>query len=182
MNRTTFVARTLRNVAIALSVAIMTGCAGTGGVRTEVDHAMATQPGRTFRVQALGQVAPRFQRVIDDTLTGELLARDYQTSTSPEFIVRYLPVVTDRIEIDRLPTGPVYIGFRRGGAFVEGYTEEVRNLTEGTLYVAIVNAATDELIWEGSAHGSLNRGKPEQAEIRVRNAIQVLLADLPRAQ
>ena len=169
-----------RNI-LAVLCLTLGGCASTGGIDTRVTHAAPSGISGSYQLEALGETPPMFQRVIENQLHSELATRRYRESETPAMVVRYYPVVSERLEIRETPTGPVYVGFRRGGIFVQGYTTELRNITEGSLYLAVVDAGNQELIWEGVASGTIMKGKPEKNSERIRHAITSLMADFPEA-
>ena len=54
------------------------------------------------------------------------------------------------------------------------------NFTVGTLVIAAFQMSDKELVWEGSASGTVNpSSRPEQREQRINDAVQQILKDFP---
>ena len=76
-----------------------------------------------------------------------------------------------------------YYGYRRGryGAY-GGYPAtqtEVRQYTEGTLTIDLVDTRSDQLVWEGTAVGRVRESVRENLEEAVNNVVAEIFTRYP---
>ena len=68
----------------------------------------------------------------------------------------------------------------RYGSYGAGRDIDVRQYTEGSLILDVVDSASKQLIWRGSATGTVSKSStPEERTKRTREAVEALLAQFP---
>jgi hypothetical protein len=131
------------------------------------------EPGETRGVT--GQRNPLIERRIQDAVTRELSAKGYRHAPgeSVDFRVAYHASAEEKIDVS---TTYDRYGYRWRTPVV--YTD-VREYTEGTIIVDVVDGTRDELVWRGTAVGVVRGGDPEDITDRINNAINDVLKDFP---
>lgn len=131
------------------------------------------EPGETRGVT--GQRNPLIERRIQDAVARELNAKGYRQAVgeSVDFRVAYHASAEEKIDVS---TTYDYYGYRWRTPLV--YTD-VREYTEGTIIVDVVDGTRNELVWRGTAIGVVRGGDPEDITERINNAINDVLKDFP---
>jgi hypothetical protein len=94
---------------------------------------------------------------------------------NPDVLVVYHTGLADKVEVT--DWGYTYAGSYWGWA---GRDIDVSTYTEGTLIVDLVEAASKELVWRGSAVGTVDpSASPEQREERLNDAVARMFANYP---
>ncbi|WP_426060511.1 DUF4136 domain-containing protein [Hymenobacter sp. B1770] len=108
----------------------------------------------------------------------ELSRRSYQQSDTPDMLVNIGVVTQDKVQTreTRIQEAPVYIGQRR--YHWQSQDVVVGRYEEGTATIELVDAAQQELIWQGSVKSVLT---PDEAKLtqRIDKAITALFAKFP---
>ena len=182
-------------LALAALAAGLTGCQSGGPqVQTDYDksvnftqyHTFAFQPGRI--VSRLGT------RDVDNTLVGnrirdavltQLPARGLQPVTqNPDLVVTYIAGAQNRQQVEDLGPSPYDSPFFGGPFFLRhdaawwgpGYDQfYVRNYTEGTLILDMIDPRTRQLVWRAYVTGEV--GKPDEGTIN--KAVAAALKNFP---
>lgn len=113
----------------------------------------------------------------------ELDARGLTYSDSPELLVNFYIHTKDKIRSRSVPAMGGYYGFRDPfydpwGGYV-GYETRIDQFTEGTLNIDIVDAASRQLIWEGSVSGRVTDRDLKNLEKTIDEAVRDIMADFP---
>lgn len=102
-----------------------------------------------------------------------------------DFKVTYDVLTEERQDIRTYNTGG-YSGYGHGyyhgyGSYGVGSTEtRVTNYTQGTVYLDIVHADSEVLVWRGTVDGRLTRdSKPDKREAKFEKVVGQLLANFP---
>ncbi len=115
-------------------------------------------------------VLKRVESSVHDVLTAKGYRR---VADDPDFFIHTHVSRRERTRVTE--HGPRYD--YRGWA---GYDVEVYSYEEGTLILDVEDAATDALIWRGTARRAINTSwTPEQITERVREAVETVLAEFP---
>jgi hypothetical protein len=108
----------------------------------------------------------------------ELSRRGYQQSDTPDMLVNIGVVTQDKVQTreTRIQEAPVYIGQRR--YHWQSQEVVVGRYEEGTATIELVDAARQELIWQGAVKSVLT---PDEAKLteRINKAITALFAKFP---
>ena len=186
-----------RAVAIATLglAALLAGCDSGNGLNVKTDydktvnfaqyHTFALQPGRI--VSRLGVADPNNTLVagrIRDAVVNQLSAQGLRLDTqNPDLVVTYIAGARNKQEIENLgPTpysspyfgGP--FGFRRDGFFGPDYDQfYVKDYTQGTLILDLIDPHTKQLVWRAYVSGKLDQ--PDQKTIN--SAVAAALKKFP---
>ncbi len=123
-----------------------------------------------------GVDSPLVERRVHNAVDGELVSRGYQklTSGTPDFLIAYHVVASDRIEVQSDNSGYGYYGYPYGNSV---YTYEY---LKGTLILDIIDARDNKLIWRGWASKALDDDpKPEHVDMYVKKAVRKILKQFP---
>jgi hypothetical protein len=115
----------------------------------------------------------RIRSAVDTQMSdkGFTLAAD-----SADVLVVYHVGLANKVEVT--DWGYTYAGSYWGGGM--GRNVDVYQYTEGTLIVDIVNAASRQLAWRGSATGVVEPGNsPEQQQARINDVVSRIFANYP---
>jgi hypothetical protein len=138
----------------------------------------AKDPGRTE-----GRPNPIMDRRVRRILEQELAARGFQhRDGDPDFLLGYYPVYRDRFVQTYTAMGPAWgygwgrpWGYGAGAGFME-----IQAFREGSIVLEVLDAKTNQMVWQGVAEGALSGlGDPQDAEEQVTQAVRKLLAKFP---
>ncbi len=125
--------------------------------------------------------------ILSETLKNEtrqqLEARGFRFVTEdPDLLVNFFVETRQVIEGVRRPGVDIRYGvFHRHYGVWADYETDIRQFTEGSLHIDVVDAARNQLVWEGVAQQRLPEDdftfRPEQ----VRTAVRLVFAELPAA-
>jgi hypothetical protein len=119
-------------------------------------------------IEPLGTDRSGYATIVSSTLraaaSAELEKRGYRPSDAPDLLVNFHARLTRRHEVTAVPApGPAFYYSYRYGYYAPwgGYDYEtlVRDYTEGTLNVDLVDRARKQLVWEGIAIGEVTEKK-----------------------
>ena len=159
---------------------LLGGCASGGGIDThsafsrDVDYSTL----RTYRITTSSDLPPAVERMIEAELHTALAARGLRPTDDGALEINYYAAVHDQTRSVTVPED-VFRQYRTGYHTWPDYQTHLVQVTDGTLFVDLIDAADRTLIWEGNARGALKRGQPERNRQRVARAIEALLADFP---
>ena len=103
----------------------------------------------------------------------------------PDFTLMYYVVLENREEpIEAIEPGKSIYGYRYTASGKISWTladpTQMRQYTEGSLILDIVDARTNHALWRGTATARLiEKVKPEERERRINEAVQELLKKFP---
>ncbi len=174
-------------IAAAGLVALLTACAASGPrVTTNVDPAADFSAFKTYNLmRPLGTDRPGgfrtpLSNMLDDAVSLELERRGLQRSNSPDLLVNFFVNTEQRMDVRQTPTAGSFHGHRRNRYSTWGsYRTTVRQYTQGTLVIDLVDPKRNTLVWEGVAEGRLRRSDREITQERVDEVVGAILAELP---
>jgi hypothetical protein len=161
----------------------LTGCAAEQVQRTEQAPNVDFRVYKTYNfmdVTARNEAA--FQGTGIETLkqaTGrEMQRRGYQPSASPDLLVNIGVVTQDKVQTREttLRDAPIYLGQRN--YHWQSQDVVVGRYEEGTATVELVDAARQELIWQGSVKSVLSP-KEDKLTKRIDDAVTALFEKFP---
>lgn len=172
--------------AAGLLTALM-GCGGGVDVHTDYDPGVDFSSLRTYawaQRTPTGDDDPRvFNRLteqrVQTAVDRALAAKGYtKTSEDPDFLVAWHGAIEGRMSYQTIGTNYGYgWGWYGGMGTTSTYVNE---WDEGTLLVDIVDAASDDLVWRGTATGTLPRNRrPEEVQATLDRAAAQVLEDFP---
>lgn len=116
----------------------------------------------------------RILRAIDS----ELMDKGMTKSESPDLLVSIFTKERERIDVYNNNFGygwgwyPWYYGSYYGGS-------SVSRTSEGTLFIDLIDAKTNNLVWQGMGSADLVTQNMEKKEARIREIVQEILAKYP---
>ena len=169
---------------LAIVAGAVSGCAGGLSYNHDFDPAAnfttlrtyvwATAPENSRGVNTM--IERRVVAAVDQTLA----TKGYQPATGePDFAVNFTLTTSEQTDYNTYYTGMGYGGGWYGGGMGSSSTRAY-TYTNGTLIVDIFDAKSKNLIWRGTAAGTVNEdASPEQREMRIKEAIAGILGQFP---
>jgi hypothetical protein len=112
----------------------------------------------------------------------ELQKRGYQESEQPQLLVNFNTNVENRTEVQSTGASYGFYGYRAGmyGAW-GGYPQDVytTHYQQGTLAIDVVDAAKEQLVWQGVAQARLTKQMIENAEATIDSVVTDIFAKYP---
>jgi Domain of unknown function (DUF4136) len=112
----------------------------------------------------------------------ELQKRGYQESEQPQLLVNFSTNVENRTEVQSSGASYGFYGYRAGmyGAW-GGYPQDVytTHYQQGTLAIDVVDAAKEQLVWQGVAQARLTKKMVENAEATIDSVVTDIFAKYP---
>jgi hypothetical protein len=185
--------RNLRALILAGTAALALGaCATTSGptVRVDADPTANMASYGTysffepFGTDRSGAATP-LGNTVKQALRREMDVRGLRyVESGGDLLVNAAVKSSDKTDVSTMPTMDPYFGYR-GGRYNPwvGYSQEtiVRQYTEGTLTIDLVDRARKQLVWSGAAFGRVTdkvRNNPQGA---VDTAVREIFARYPKA-
>lgn len=133
------------------------------------------------------QYASVLSSYLKDATRRELEARGYRyVEAGGDLTVNFHVETREKVQTTQTPTGPAmgmgygYYGYRGMNYGVwSGYQTEVRQYTEGTLNVDLVDSARKRLVWEGVAVGRINDQVRENLQAAIDGVIPQVFQKYP---
>ena len=178
------------SIGIVVGVAMLTAACASVSVNTDYNSeaisSMSAYQGYAWLPHPQGGdtranndlVATRVVNAVDEALAASGYRKAQQDA---DFLVGWHLSLEGKIDVTTVNRYYGYgYGRWRGGAVVVGQTTSVREYDEGTLIIDIVDAASNELVWRGTAQGEIKANATgEQRSERVRSVVQQILEDFP---
>jgi hypothetical protein len=115
--------------------------------------------------RAGGVRTPLSSRLIS-SVNRELISRGMSLSDSPDLLVDFVVSAEDRIDVRSTPSHTVHRShWNRGFSTWPTYNTTVRQYTEGSLIVDLIDPATNTLVGEGGAQNRINSTEFTQPQI-----------------
>ncbi len=139
-----------------------------------------TQKTGDARIDSNSLLAERVRSAVETQLAAQGYLR--QTSGAPDFLVGWHASIKDKMDVQTINSyygyGPGWgWNYYGGPGFSDTYTYYYE---EGTLILDIVNAKNHQLIWRGSAKGTVDeKATPEKRQKNIDEAVKDILAKFP---
>lgn len=175
---------------ILASAALLSACAASGPAIT-VNTAPGADLGKfeTWNfVQPLGTDRANGTRTMMSTMlmssvSSEMSARGMTQSESPDLLVDFFLTTEERMDVRQTPTSSVHSVHRshwnRGWNTWPTYQTTVRQYTQGTLLIDLIDPAANALVAEGAASDRLRNNEITQ-EVADEVVARILAEVLPR--
>ena len=144
----------------ALAALALVGCAASGPtIRTDVDPQAQLSSYRTFGFYPASTPAGYsgfIARYLEEAITREMTTRGYTRADAADLMINYHLQAQDAVEVTQTPA--TYYGWRsayRWGGMP--YETNVRQYTEGTLNIDLVDRGRGQLVWAGVAVGRVKQ-------------------------
>jgi hypothetical protein len=172
------------------ALALLGGCATPLTARSDYDRAQDFSTYRSYAwiaddplVTAPGEaprLSPLNRRRIVEAVEAALARKGYTRAADAEpadFVVSYTVGARDRITVDSWPAP--YRGWGRWRWPYAGRDFDVRSYTEGTLAIDVFDGRTRAPVWHGWTTRRITEQDIAQAELRIREAVDVVIAQFP---
>lgn len=118
------------------------------------------------------------KRRILKAIEGELLAKGFKKSETPDLLVSIIASSREKIDVYNNFYGP---GWGWGwNPYLYGNYNSVSTSTEGVLYIDLINANNKELVWQGQGVGYLNTSNNiDKKEARIKEFVKTILEKYP---
>lgn len=175
---------------LGLCVLAIAGCATGPRISSEVDPEADFGSYRTFgfyaplALEKEGYATPTTDRIKAAART-QLESRGYvYAAEQPDLWVNLNAYIQEKTSVTSIPTVDYnyYYSYRARSYFAVPYWRdqtEVRNYTEGTLNVDLVDRRKNRLVWEGIAVGRIAKLKPEERAARIDATMTEIFARYP---
>lgn len=176
----------IRTLVLALAIGLVAGCAASGPTISS-----NKDPNADFSsIQTFGFMNPLgtdrsgartpLSQMLANSVIKELEMRGLRQAENPDVAINFFVNTEQRMDVRQVPTS----GFHRyrHGRYRTwgGYETRIREFTQGTLALDIIDPQRSVLIWEGTAVGRLGRGNIEITQEQVDDVVATLLKEFPR--
>jgi hypothetical protein len=175
---------------LGICVLLLAGCATGPQITSEADPEADFGSYRTFgfyaplALEKEGYATPTTDRIKAAT-RAQLESRGYvYTPEQPDLWVNLNAYMQKRTDVTSFPTVDYnyYYSYRARSYFAVPYWHDethVRQYTEGTLNVDLVDRRKNRLVWEGIAVGRIAKLKPEERAARIDSTLAEIFARYP---
>ena len=172
-----------------LGLLLVTGCASGPTIRSNMDTSVDFNRFRTFGFfDPLATDREGYQSLISQQLVSsaerELVARGLtRTDSNPDILINFSADLDQRLRITQSPaTTTSSLNRHRRGFYSTwpGYQRtEIRQYTQGTLGIDVVDPARRQLIWEGFAIGRVTQSTTDNLGPVLNDAVVDIFRDFP---
>jgi len=179
--------RLSRLVVSLLALLALAGCASGPTIRSNVDQSVDFTKFRTFDfMQPMSTDRDGFQSFVSRDLMvaaeREMTQRGFQrSSTNPDLLINFSANLDERLRVTQTPNPRSTWGSHRRGFYSTwpGYSTQVRQYTQGTLGMDVVDAARRQLVWEGVAVSRITRSTAENIGPALDFAVRDIFTQFP---
>jgi len=178
---------------LAFVLVLLAACASKPTIKSDYDHTVDFSKYKTFGFyNPMGIENPNYTSIYGsifrDAIGKELLSRGYTQSDTPDLLINVSGRLKDKIKVTSTTDpymGGGYYGYRQGvygawGGYGYGTSTHVRNYTEGTVNVDIVDRQLKRMVWEGVAVGRVNEKKNnDETRENIYSGIREMFAAYP---
>ena len=175
---------------MGLVALVLVGCSSTPKVNVDYDPAFNFQSIRTYHVvdhntaAFVGQQGTTLgEQRITDALVRELNARGLRPArdVKADIIVTFHVVSQDKTRVTTYNNHYGYTGYRRGYAYGWGgpTNVDVRQYTEGTLIVDLVEPRQKRVVWRGGTSTVVRDRTTAEREELINSHVAAIMAQLP---
>lgn len=171
-----------------LGLLAMTGCASGPTIRSNADQSVDFTRFRTFNfLQPLSTDREGYQSFISRDLMAaaerELVGLGLtRTDTNPDLLVNFAANLDQRLRVTQTPQSNMGgFGTHRRGFYSTwpSYRTDVRQYTQGTLVVDVINASSMQLVWEGMAEHRITQRTADNIGPVIDGAMRDIFARFP---
>jgi hypothetical protein len=159
-------------LAIGFLVLLLSGCASGPTIVANTNPGTDFSTFKTYNFfqplgtdRAGGVRTPLSSRLIS-SVNRELISRGMSLSDSPDLLVDFVVSAEDRIDVRSTPSHTVHRShWNRGFSTWPTYNTTVRQYTEGSLIIDLIDPATNTLVGEGGAQNRISSTDFTQQQI-----------------
>ncbi len=184
---TTITSKLGRIAVIMVAVVTMAGCASTPNTYANADPSANFAQFQTYGfVPAMGTDTRDYQSLqtnyLKSAIGSELQNRGMSESNSPDLLINFHVHTKEKIRSHSVPTGHIgafYDPFWDTWGGYGGWRTEVRQYTEGTLTIDVVDANSNKLVWEGAAVGRVTNKDLKDLRGAIDSAVTEIMKSYP---
>lgn len=178
-----------RIAVLITALVAMSGCASTPNTFANADPATDFTRFQSFGfVETMGTDFNDYESLetnyLKTAISGEMESRGLVASNSPDLLINFRVHTQEKIKSHSVPTGGFYDFYDPfydvwGTTYGGGWRTELRQYTEGTLTIDVIDAQSKRLVWEGAAIGRISDKDLRNLESSVQNAVTEIMKDYP---
>lgn len=180
-------------VSLAVAVLLIASCASKPDIKSDYDRSVDFSQYKTYGFfNPMGIENPNYSSiygsVFREAISREMESRGYVESDNPDLLINVSGRLQEKTRVtttsDPYMAGSYY-GYRRGaygawGGYGYGTQTHVRQYTEGTVNVDMVDRKLKRMVWEGVAVGRVNEKRTnEETRTNINNGIQEMFVGYP---
>ena len=179
----------LRRLIFIFLLITLTACASSPKIDSLFDKDTDFSAYKTFifadtRSEKVAKYSSLLDKFMKSAISNELLTRGYKLSDDPDLLVVFNVSSKEKTAIYNVPRSPSpYYHYRYSygyGAWPYYTTEtRVKQYTEGTVNIDLVDTSKNQLVWEGIAVGRVRDDALENLEPRVREIVKLIFSKYP---
>lgn len=179
--------RIFRSLRLLLITAVLAACTSGPKIRSDADPSAQLADYKTFGFfERVATDKSNYSTVLTtrlkDATRRELRNRGYQeTATNPQLLVNFNTNVENRTDVHSSSSASFY-GYRAGmyGAWSSyPYDVYTTHYQEGTLAIDLVDAARQQLVWQGIAQARLTKSMIENPGATIDSVVTDIFAQYP---
>ena len=172
----------LKLVALIFIVAL-TSCSSLK-VITDYDTKVDFKKYKTFAFYKKGidkaKVSDLDKKRMMRAIERELLAKGFTISNNPDMLVSIFTKSRERVNVNNNNFGWGYgFGWGYNPWFYGQNNLNIRQYTEGTLFIDFIDKEKNELIWQGIGSGAMKMTNPQKKEERINEFVNQILSKYP---
>jgi len=180
----------LKLTALLMTLLGMAACSSGPELRSDLDPGTDFTKFKTYGfVRITGTDQANYETLITQhfkaAVRTQMDARGYQfVESNPDLLVNFNAVLSDKVRVTSQPSVGMYYGYRGYGAWggYGSYTD-VRHYTQGTVNIDLIDAARQQLVWEGVAEGRVRESDRDELRQRIADVVALIMEQYPfRAQ
>ncbi len=160
------------------------GCASAPRITTNTNPTVDFASFETYSfMPVLGTDRPNgvqtpLSTMLMSAMSREMSSRGYQRSDNPDLLINFFVNTEGRLDVRQVPAPGTFHGYRFNRyATWGGYRTEVRQYTQGTLAIDLVDARQNVLAWEGIAQKRLDSSAQQINQERVDDIVRQVMAE-----
>lgn len=160
------------------------GCASAPRITTNTNPTVDFASFETYSfMPVLGTDRPNgvqtpLSTMLMSAMSREMSSRGYQRSDNPDLLINFFVNTEGRLDVRQVPAPGTFHGYRFNRyATWGGYRTEVRQYTQGTLAIDLVDARQNVLAWEGITQKRLDSSAQQINQERVDDIVRQVMAE-----
>ena len=164
---------------------LLAGCASAPRVTTHTNPAANFSAFATYNfMQPLSTdrsgVQTPMSAMLVQAMSAELENRGFKRSNNPDLLINFFVVTEERMDVRQVPSAGSFHGYRRNRYRTwPSYRTEVRQYTQGTLAIDVVDAAGNMLAWEAVAQQRVGRNSRGITQEQANEVMAQVMEDFP---
>ena len=172
-----------KSILLLLSVVLLSSC-NSIKVATDYDEKVDFNKYKTFAFYKpeidKAKISDLDKKRILRAIESELLLLGFKKSTNPDMLVGIFTKSREKVNVD-VHQDNVGFGWRWNPYWgrMDNNNVNVRNYTEGTLFIDFIDKEKKELIWQGIGTGALKLKNREKKELRIKEFVKEIISRFP---